>query len=269
MFLNQTTVMGIVNLTPDSFYDGGKFNNKQSLLNHVKKINGSDIIDVGCESSRPNSKPISELEEMNRISLFFDNYEQIKKIIDETLLSIDSYKAEVVEFCLKNGFNIINDISGGGDSFKNIELAIDYEVPIVLMHMQGIPSTMQNSPKYDNIIDDIRNFFEQRIEFAIKNGLNEKNIILDPGIGFGKTIKDNDNIILNLNKFKELGFELLVGISRKSFLSKDKDDKINRLYPSLGVLAMSVMNGADIVRVHDVDETKQMLSIVDRIKYKK
>ena len=269
MFLNQTTVMGIVNLTPDSFYDGGRFNNKQSLLDYIKKINSSDIIDIGCESSRPNSNPISEFEEMNRISLFFDNYEQIKKIIDKTLLSIDSYKSKVIEFCLKNGFNIINDISGGGDSFKNIELAIDYNVPIVLMHMQGIPSSMQNSPKYENIIDDIRFFFEQRIEYAIKNGLNEKNIILDPGIGFGKTIKDNDNIILNLNKFKELGFELLVGISRKSFLSKDKDDKINRLYPSLGVLAMSVMNGADIVRVHDVDETRQMLSIVDRIKYKK
>jgi len=261
--------MGIINLTPDSFFDGGKFNNKQGLLNQLKKIKHSHIIDIGCESSRPNSIRISEKEEMNRISLFFDNYEEIKKIINNSFLSIDSYKTNVIEYALKNGFNIINDISGGGKSFENIELAINYNVPIVLMHMQGVPESMQNSPRYENIIDDIMMFFDKRIDFALKNGLSENKIILDPGIGFGKTIKDNDNIILNLNKFKELGFDLMVGISRKSFLSQEKKYKINRLFPSLGLLAISIMNGANIVRVHDVKETKQMLSIVDRIKYKK
>ena len=269
MFLNKTAIMGIINLTPDSFYDGGKFINKKNLLNQIKKINSSDIIDFGCESSRPNSTPISEKEEMNRISLLFDNYTEIKNITDDCLLSIDSYKKNIIDFSLRNGFNIINDITGGGEKFENIELAIDYDVPIVLMHMQGNPKNMQDSPRYISIIDDIKFFFERRIEFALKNGLKEKNIILDPGIGFGKTVKDNDNIILNLNKFKKLGFDLLIGISRKSFLSEETNKPLNLLFSSLGVLAISIMNGVDIVRVHDVPETEQMLSIIDRIKYKK
>ena len=266
MYNNKTAIMCILNLTPDSFYDGGKYLDKNNLINRFNDFKYADIIDVGCESSRPNSYPVSEKEELERLSLFIDNIEHLN-IKNNILLSIDSYKRNIIKFSLKNGFNIINDISGGGKSFENIELAIEYNVPIVIMHMQGLPQNMQNNPSYDNIIDDIKLFFEKRIDFAIKNGLDEKNIILDPGIGFGKTIKDNDNIILNLKKFKELGFDLLIGISRKSFLSLEEKGPENNLYSSLGLLGVAIINGADIIRVHDVSESKQVTSIIDRMKY--
>ena len=188
---------------------------------------------------------------------------RIKK--SDKIFSIDTYKHEVVRHALNNGFSMVNDIMAGLGSLEIFSLVSDYNSKIVLMHMQGTPETMQLNPKYDSIIDNIISFFEKRIEIAMKKGVDKKNIILDPGIGFGKTVFDNDEIIRNINKIRALGFEVLMGISRKSFLQYNDDKPSDRLPATLGVSALLVNNGIDIIRVHDVDETISMLNSVERI----
>ena len=251
--------MGILNLTPDSFFNQYIYPNNNKIKKIYKTLQKADIIDIGAESPSPGSNPISYKDEIKRLSIV----EEITEA--DVCLSIDSYKPKVIKYCLDKGFSIINDISGGGKNFENIDLACEYNVPIIIMHMQGNPSNMQNDPKYDNIIDDLRSFFDIRINYALKIGLDIDKIILDPGIGFGKTIHDNDNIILNLDVFKKNGNLLMIGISRKSFLSFNNDLPTDRLSQSLGILALAVYKGADIVRVHDTCETLKMINILDRI----
>jgi len=255
--------MGILNITPDSFYDGSKkiFNNHNELNKNNNRFKYADIIDVGCESSRPGSFPIKIEEELDRLKLF-----KLSKIDNNKIKSIDSYKPEVIEYCLNNGFNMINDISGGGRNFKNIDLAKKYSASIVLMHMKGNPCEMQIKPKYNNIIDDLNDFFNERIKYSESINFSRNNIILDPGIGFGKTIQHNDQILLNLHEFKHFNCKILIGISRKSFLAIDLDKPSERLEQSLGVGALSAFFGADILRVHDVTKTYKMLKIIDRLK---
>ena len=258
---NKTYLMGILNLTPDSFFDGGEYSKSLYSDNYKSLFKYADIVDVGAESSRPFSNPISVAEELDRLSI-------INEIdLSDKLLSIDSYKEEVIEACLENGFNMINDISGGGKNNENINLASKYNVPIVIMHMKGTPTNMQVNPKYSNVIDDIKYFFECKLNYVEKHGINKKNIILDPGIGFGKSSKDNYKIILNLKEFKDFGPKLLIGISRKSFLSIENDSPSDRLYSSLGALSVAILNGADIVRVHDVEKTAKMIMPIDQMKY--
>ena len=252
--------MGILNLTPDSFYDGNKYFNKENIS--YEDFNYADIVDIGCESTRPGSLSITLEEELVRLKkIDLDNCFINKK------LSIDSTKYNVIEFALENGFKMINDISGGGENNINMTLALKYNVPIVLMHMQGNPMNMQYNPKYKNIIDDLLLFFDKKINFGLKIGLKKEQIIIDPGIGFGKKISDNDLIIRNLGKFKKLGCPILIGISRKSFLCFNNDVPKDRLETSLSVMSLAVNNGADIVRVHDILYTHKVLSIIDRIKY--
>ena len=250
--------MGVLNITPDSFYDGCEHTKLEVIKNKVSEIKDSDIIDIGAESSRPFSQTIDEKEELSRLSIL-DSID-----FGDKLLSIDSSKYNVIRHCLDNGFKMINDISGGGKNFDNIKLACEFNVPIVVMHMQGNPENMQIKPHYTNIIDQIRSFFDNRINYANKIGMNENNMILDPGIGFGKTIKDNDEIILNLSRLKKEGYPLMIGVSRKSFLSNDNEPE-SRLPASLGVLAVSIMNGANIIRVHDVKETLRAVKIIEKI----
>ena len=253
--------MGILNITPDSFYDGRK---NISIDQNRKKIEGikhADIIDIGCESSRPGAKKISSSLEIERLNTFIP----LVKDYPDKIFSIDTYKHEVATHALNNGFSMVNDIMAGLGSSEIFSLVSDYNCKIVLMHMQGIPETMQLNPKYDSIIDNIISFFEKRIEIAMKKGIDKKNIILDPGIGFGKTILDNDEIIRNINKIRALGFQVLMGISRKSFLQYHDDKPSDRLPATLGVSALLVNSGIDIIRVHDVDETISMLNSVERI----
>ena len=252
--------MGILNLTPDSFYDGGKNLTKNNILSSLKSLSNADIIDVGAESSRPFSNPITLSEEIRRLDILND--------IDlkDNFLSIDTYKPDVIRYALKNGYSMINDISGGGVDNSNIILAAEFNVPIVLMHMKGNPANMQNSPRYTNVVDEIKYFFEQKINFVEKEGINKDKIILDPGLGFGKSALHNYEIILNLEEFKKIGQKILIGASRKSFLSNEDKPK-DRIYPSIGVASISIMNGADIIRVHDVNETIMMTKIIDKIKY--
>ena len=256
---SRTLIMGILNITPDSFYDGGKYLDQKSLKNKFDFLNKSDIIDIGAESSRPGASKVDEITEINRIS-------SILSFLDKKNMyySIDTYKPNVADFAIKNGFNMINDITGGSNP-KMLKIVSEANIPIILMHMKGKPANMQNNPRYNNIVDDLLSFFENRIEFCLRHGINKKQIIIDPGIGFGKTISDNDKIIKCLNKFKIFDVPILIGLSRKSFLSIKNDKPIDRLEASLAVSSIAINNGADIIRVHDVEKSKLVFSIIDRL----
>jgi dihydropteroate synthase len=205
---NTIKIMGILNSTPDSFFVESRLVDNNFI--DLQKYKHADIIDVGFESSRPGANPLSENDEMIRLDNFLTHGPNFKQT-----LSIESYKPKVAQIALENGFNMINDIKGGS-SREMFDVASNYKVPIILMHMQGNPINMQEEPKYDNIVDDLKSFFEKRINTAIKHGVNPKNIIIDPGIGFGKTIAQNDQIINSISKFKDFGSPILIGLSRKS-----------------------------------------------------
>ena len=262
---SRTLIMGILNLTPDSFSDGGQFNSIQKALDHTMSMieAGADIIDIGGESTRPGSKPISFVEEIERT---IPVIEEIRKISDCTI-SIDSYKSEVVEAALNVNANIVNDISGLTYDNKMAKLISDKKSPLILMHMKGKPLDMQKNPIYDDLISEICNFFSNQIFFANSVGIDSSKIILDPGIGFGKTIEDNFEIIRELKQIRAMGFPVLIGPSRKSFigdtLNLPTDDRIEG---TMATITAGLLNGANIVRVHDIKETLRTVSIAERIK---
>jgi len=255
---NTIKIMGILNSTPDSFFLESRFIDTNFI--DRDKYKHADIVDVGFESSRPGAKPVSERDEINRLDNFLTHIPDINKT-----LSIDSYKPLVVKRALENGFNMVNDIKGGGENGEMFEIAATFRCPIVIMHMLGNPLTMQINPHYDNIMDELKQYFESKIKIAKSFGINESQIIIDPGIGFGKEIIHNDIIINNLYELKQFGFPLLVGLSRKSFLSIHDDSAEDRMPATLGATALAIINGADIIRVHDVVESYRMLSVVSRI----
>ena len=264
----RTLIMGILNVTPDSFYDGGKYSSVESALERAREMveEGADIIDVGGESSRPGSLPVSKDEELSRI------LPVIKAISDEldVPISVDTYRAEVAEEAIKAGAGMVNDITAMGGDESMAEVVSEHGVPICLMHMKGTPQNMQKNPHYDDTMAEITKFLHERAEYAMAKGIDEKNIILDPGIGFGKRtgegIEDNCEIIARLAELKSLGFPVLVGASRKTFIGNLSNTRVEeRLEGSLGAEAMAIANGADILRVHDVKETKRMAMVVDRI----
>ncbi|MBC8311270.1 MAG: dihydropteroate synthase [Candidatus Marinimicrobia bacterium] len=249
-------IMGILNLTPDSFYSEIEI----SLEMRLTKLLSADIIDVGAESSQPGAKPITSEEEIRRI-------ETLLPLLSKGItpkISIDTYKPKTACFALKNGFNIVNDITGGKSS-ELLNVVADYNAEIILMHMQGSPVNMQNNPKYDDVIEDIISFFELRCERAIKAGISQDKIIIDPGIGFGKSINDNDKIVSNISKFKSLGFPVLIGLSRKSFLQYNDDLPSDRLATTISTNTLSMLNGADIIRVHDVEEHIKARAVLSRM----
>jgi len=253
---NNIQIMGILNLTPDSFYS--EF--ETSLQIRLANLFSSDIIDIGAESSRPGALPISSDEEIKRI-------EALLPLLSENIrpqLSIDTYKSKTAHFALQNGFEIVNDITGG-ESVKMLNIVAEYNAKIILMHMQGTPSSMQDEPVYGDVVDDIISFLEKRCERAVKAGIGHDKIIIDPGIGFGKTISDNDKIISNITKLKALGFPVLMGLSRKSFLQYDDDLPSERLATTISINTLSMLNGADIIRVHDVEEHIKVRALISRI----
>ena len=251
-------IMGIMNFTPDSFFSASRIDSDQSI--NYTQYKHADIVDIGFESSRPGASPLSEKDELNRLSDILQNVANF-----EQTLSIDTYKPNVAKLALENCFNMINDIKGGGNNGEMLEIASLFGCPIVLMHMKGNPAIMQNRPFYDDVMDELLLFFENKLKLAKDIGVNDNQIILDPGIGFGKNIMDNDTIINCINQLKKLGFPILIGLSRKSFLSIDEDGVEDRLSATLGVTALAVQNGADIIRAHDVEDTYRMLSVITRI----
>jgi dihydropteroate synthase len=270
---SQTCIMGILNATPDSFSDGGRFNTCKTAVEQGIKLaeDGAHIIDIGGESSRPFATPVSEQEELDRV---IPVIEKLSTKINIPI-SIDTVKSNVAKEALDAGASIINDISAFEKDPAMAGLAALRKVPVILMHMKGTPETMQLNPDYDDLISEITNYLNSRVDYAIKKGIKKTNIILDPGIGFGKTIEHNLILIKHLAKITDLGFPVLMGPSRKSFiqniLSKKENIKINSdniktEYGTMAAVAASVLNGANIVRVHDVKKVKSFTHIIDSIR---
>lgn len=257
-------IMGILNITPDSFSDGGQFFDHHSALKHAHHMidSGADIIDIGGESSRPGAESISIDEELKRV---LPVIKDLKKKANVSI-SIDTTKYEVAEKALDAGATIINDISGLQSDARIAELAAKAKCYLILMHMRGKPQDMQNNIEYDDLIGEISRFFKDGSAKAIGMGLSKDKIIIDPGIGFGKSVEGNFQIIKNLNRFFELEFPIMIGVSRKSFIGKTLDlDVDQRLEGSLAAACYAILNGADIVRVHDVKETRRAVTIIEHI----
>jgi dihydropteroate synthase len=256
-------IMAVLNLTPDSFSDGGIFNKKN--LGYKQAINlfklGSKIIDVGGESTRPGSKEIKIKDEWNRIRL------TLKKINKKIPISIDTRKSEIMKKGIKEGAKLINDISGLGFDKESIKVLKKYNTPFVIHHIQGIPSTMQKKPKYKNVLFDIYDFFEERINYTRINGIKHNNIILDPGIGFGKNLKHNMNLISNISIFHSLGFPILLGISRKKFIKDISgiNDSKNRLGGTISSSVFAMMQGVQVLRVHDANYVIQGIKVFKKL----
>ncbi len=259
-------VMGILNITPDSFFDGGLYNKKESAFKRAEEIvkEGADIIDTGGMSSRPGSEPVSINEEMQRV---IPVIEHIKNNYD-ILISVDTYRSEVAAEATKAGADIVNDISGLVMDEKIISVAADSKATLVIMHMQGTPLTMQENPIYSDVTDEIYDFLYSRTCAAVAAGVESSRIIIDPGIGFGKKLEHNIEIIAKLKDFTNMGFPVMVGASRKSFIGSLLDGlpAEDRLYGSVSAAVCAFLNGADILRVHDVKQTVEALKIAAAVK---
>lgn len=263
-FFSRTHIMGILNVTPDSFSDGSNFFKFEDAVKQGIKMTeeGADIIDVGGESTRPGSNPITIEEELSRV---IPVIESLSKQIDVPI-SIDTYKAKVAQEALDAGAQMINDISALRFDPEMKKIAAEFNVPVALMHIKGTPRNMQENPWYQDVIGEITEYLKESIKIAQKAGIDKDKIIIDPGIGFGKRLEDNLNILKNLKKFSILNCPILIGCSRKSFIGRILDLPVEeRLEGSLAVLAVAIMNGANIVRVHDVKESKRIASLVDAI----
>jgi dihydropteroate synthase len=251
--LMEPLVMGVINCTPDSFADRSETSEKAIELARQMIDEGADILDIGGESSRPGSEPVSFDVELERI---MPVVESIRRYSDIPL-SIDTYKAVVAKNALAAGVDIINDISALGMDDDMAGVVAGFECPVILMHMKGTPKTMQDCPHYDDVLKEIAEFFEKRINYAKCRGVSERKIILDPGIGFGKRRVDNLVIIKHLSEFKRLGRPLMLGASRKRFIGEITGKEVDkRVDGSLAVAALAVLSGADIIRAHDVARTK-------------
>jgi len=254
-------VMGILNITPDSFFDGGKYNNPSEIINQVEKMmnDGATFIDVGAYSSRPGAKHISEEEELNRI------LPVIKLLIKEfpnILISADTFRSSIAEKCIHNGACIINDISSGSMDKNMFSIVAKLKVPYIMMHMQGTPQNMQKNPNYNNVVTDILYYFSNKIKELLSLGVND--VITDVGFGFGKTIEQNYELLKQLGLFKNLNVPTLVGLSRKSMLFKPLEITQNEaLNATTTANTIALLNGANILRVHDVKEAIEAVKIVE------
>jgi dihydropteroate synthase len=266
-FSKKTYIMGILNVTPDSFFDGGKYINFKKAVERGLQIaeEGADLIDIGGESTRPGAEPVSVDEELKRVIPVIESLS--KKI--NIPISIDTYKAKVAEEAINAGATIINDISGLRFDPQMPYIAAKYDTPVVIMHIKGTPKNMHVNPVYDALIPEITEYLRNSIVIAKNAGVKENNIIIDPGIGFGKKPEHNLLIIKNLKEFANLGKPILIGVSRKSFIGKILDDAPaeQRLEGTMAAVAVSVINGANIVRVHDVKETVKVVKVVDAIRF--
>lgn len=261
--LSSPQVMGILNVTPDSFSDGGKFAHFDHALDQVERMiaAGATIIDIGGESTRPGAKDVSEKDELERV---IPVLKAIKQKFD-VVVSIDTSKASVMKAAIESGADIINDVRALQNEGCLAVLA-NSDVPICLMHMQGLPRTMQNEPTYSNVVDDIILFFEQRINACVDAGIAKERLILDPGFGFGKTLAQNFHLLANLSAFEKLNCPILAGISRKSMIGNLLNrDVEQRLAGSLSTAIVAVQQGAKIIRVHDVEETVDAIKILKAV----
>jgi len=263
--ISRPLVMGILNVTPDSFSDGGRFTNFDNALKQTELMlqQGADIIDVGGESTRPGAPEVSVEQELQRV---IPVIEAIKSRFD-CAVSLDTSKAQVMQQGINVGVDLINDVCGlEGDGVLNV--IANSNVPVCIMHMQGSPRNMQHNPQYDSVLADIMDYLSQRIKCCEQLGINKNRIIIDPGFGFGKTLAHNYQLLAELNTFKQLQCSILVGLSRKSMIGNLLDVNVEkRLAGSIAAATLALNNGANIVRVHDVEETKHAVRIFNAMKY--
>lgn len=261
---NNSFVMGILNVTPDSFSDGGQFTDEEQSLDYALQMieYGADIIDVGGESTRPGSESVSVEEELNRVVPIIS---RIHKVNPEAIISIDTTKPEVASEALNNGATIVNDISGGTFSPEIFDIVKKNDATIVIMHMKGKPKTMQENPRYKDVVAEVYDYLSEQTEIAAKKGINK--IFIDPGIGFGKSIADNLSLIERLEDFRSLGYPILIGLSRKSFIGnilnlpvKNRDNATNALN------SIALCNGAKVIRTHNVSQAVQTCKLFNSIR---
>lgn len=261
----KTLVMGILNVTPDSFSDGGNFTALESAVNHALEMieQGADIIDIGGESTRPGSAPVSEIEEISR------TVPVIQKIREQSNIpiSIDTMKASVARKAIEAGADIINDVSAFETDPEMVHVAAQTGAGIVLMHMKGTPQTMQDNPQYQNPVLEIADYLKARCRFAIEHGVDRNSLCIDPGIGFGKTLEHNLELMRHIPELADTEYPILIGASRKSFIGTltGRKNPVDRLAGSLGVAGWSAMLGAHILRVHDVIDTCDVCRIMDTL----
>ena len=262
-FKNIPNIMGVLNITPDSFSDGGKYNQNNLAKKHLNYLfkSGAHLVDIGGESTRPGSKIISSKIEWNRIK------DILKKIDKKKVISLDTRKSDIMEKGINLGVKLINDVSGLNYDKNSIYILKKYKTPFVLQHSLGNPDVMQNNPKYENVLLDIYDFFEKKIKFLRRVGVSHNNIILDPGIGFGKNLKHNMTIIKNISIYHSLGLPILLGISRKRFikeLSVNNDSSL-RIGGTISSSIFAMMQGVQILRVHDVNEINQGIKVFKKL----
>ncbi len=256
--------MGVINVTPDSFSDGGKFlRTDKAVIQAVQLIKqGANIIDIGGESTRPGADVVSVDEEIKRVVPVI---EALRKENSSITISIDSSKPEVMSAAIKAGANFINDVNAL-QAEGALMVAAKTQLPVCIMHKKGSPKTMQKQPNYCDVLTEVMDFFQQKVDNCLLAGIEAKNIILDPGIGFGKTLEHNLILLKNINKLKFLGYPILIGVSRKSMIGEILNAEVeDRLYGSLAIAQFAYTQGADILRVHDVKATSDVLKITQRL----
>jgi len=261
---SHTLIMGILNMTPDSFSDGGQFKSHDKAIDHALKMveEGANIIDIGGESTRPGAESVQLEEELSRTIPIIEAI----RLKSDCLISIDTYKSKVAKAALVSGADMVNDISGLTFDHNMASLVAERNVPVIIMHIKGKPGDMQKNPNYDNLIKEIKAFFEVQIAIAKRAGIDSGNIILDPGIGFGKRLEDNFEIIRELGQISTMGYPVLLGPSRKSFIGFTLDLPVEeRIEGTLASITAGVINGARIVRVHDIRATRRTLTITEKI----
>ena len=258
-FKTLPKIMGVLNMTPDSFSDGGKYNKNYLAKKRLKYLfdNGANIVDIGGESTRPGSKSVSSKIEWNRIKYILNKFNK------KNFLSLDTRKSEIMEKGINLGVVLINDVSGLNYDKNSINVLKKYKTPFVLQHSLGNPDVMQNNPKYKNVLLDIYDFFEKKIKYLRINGIDHNNIILDPGIGFGKNLKHNLKLLKNISIYHSLGLPILLGISRKKFIKElsGKNDSSSRVGGTISSSIYAMMQGVQLLRIHDVNEINQSLKV--------
>jgi dihydropteroate synthase len=261
----RTYIVGVLNVTPDSFSDGGLYFGVDKALRQAERLieAGADLLDIGGESTRPFSKPVPLEEELSRVI-------PVVKAIRERFdipISVDTYKAKVAEEALFAGANLVNDISALRFDAKMAQVVAGHQVPVILMHMKGTPQTMQLDPSYEDVVQEIKDFFLERIEAAERAGIRRENIILDPGIGFGKRFEDNLKIIREIKAFLDLGFPVLLGPSRKSFLGQILEKEAQeRDSGTMAVVALAAFQGVHLVRVHNVEMAYDTIKVIQALR---
>jgi dihydropteroate synthase len=266
--LDRPFLMGIVNVTPDSFSDGGQFHDPQRAIAHALRLveEGADLLDIGAESTRPGARPVDDQEERRRL---IPVVSALAKAVTVPI-SVDTSKSAVARAAIDAGAGMINDVTALRGDRAMVDVVADTGVGLVLMHMQGTPETMQRAPRYDDVVGEIAEFLAERAGFAMEHGVARERLVLDPGIGFGKTLDHNLEILANLHAFASLGFPVLVGPSRKGFIGQLTDQSVDaRGWGTAGVVALAVEQGANILRVHEVRPMKDVVHVAMAIARRK